>query len=372
MSSDHEPVPFSDLVRAHREVSEEVARGLERLFATGQYILGPALAEFEPAFARFAGARECVGVANGTDALELSLRAIGVGPGDEVILPANTFIATALAVARAGAKPVLADCDDRYLLLEPEQVRARIGPRTRAIVPVHLYGQLAPMRALAAIAREHDVPLVEDAAQAHGATQDGTGPATHGLAATFSFYPAKNLGAYGDGGAILTNSSELAAKVRRLRNYGGEAKYEHSELGFNSRLDALQAVVLSAKLPHLARWNEQRRAAARRYDELLGGFSQLRIPQIVPGNDHVFHLYPVRVHERDRVLARLAARGIGAGIHYPVPVHLTQAFRHLEYRAGDFPVAEQAARELLSLPMFPHITPDEQSRVARELRAALG
>jgi dTDP-4-amino-4,6-dideoxygalactose transaminase len=372
MSSDHDPVPFSDLAAAHREVGGEILRGLERMFESSAYILGPAVAEFERAFAAFAQVGHCVGVASGTDALELSLRALGIGPGDEVILPANTFIATALAVARAGAKPVLVDCDERYLLLDPEKVSARVGPHTRAIMPVHLYGQLAPMLALSAIARQHDLLVVEDAAQAHGAAQDGAGPGAHGLAAAVSFYPAKNLGAYGDGGAVLTSSSELAAKVRRLRNYGGEAKYEHSELGFNSRLDALQALVLSAKLPHLAAWNDQRRAAARRYDELLSELTRVRRPAVMPGNSHVFHLYAVRVPERDAVLRELEARGIATGIHYPVPVHLQKAFRHLGHLPGDFPVAEKAAGELLSLPMFPQISAPQQTRVVEALRSALG
>jgi dTDP-4-amino-4,6-dideoxygalactose transaminase len=300
------------------------------------------------------------------------VRAAGIGPGDEVILPANTFIATALAVARAGGTPVLADIDPRYHLIDVEQAARRIGPKTRALLPVHLYGQVAPMEALAALAKERNLLLLEDAAQAQGARRNGVGAGGFGLAAGTSFYPGKNLGAYGDAGAVLTNSPDVNAKVRALRNYGGEVKYHHPELGFNSRLDTFQAVVLQAKLARLAGWNEARRHAARRYDELLRGFSGVTLPETLPGNEHVWHLYVIRVPRRDEVLKKLNAAGIGAGIHYPIPIHLQGAFKHLGQQAGAFPVAEKAAGEILSLPLYPQITPQQQERVADELRKAIG
>ena len=365
------PIPLVDLAAQHRAIADEVARGFARVLETTAFILGPQVAEFERAFARFAGVEHCIGVANGTDALELGLRAAGVGPGDEAILPTNSFIATALAVARAGARPVLVDSDPVYHLIDPADVERKLGPRTKAILPVHLYGQVAPMERLLEIAARAGAVVVEDAAQAHGARQSGVGAGAFGIAAGTSFYPGKNLGAYGDAGAVLTRSAEVAKKVRALRNYGSEVKYHHPETGFNSRLDTLQAVVLAAKLAHLERWNAARREAARRYDELLAGLPQVTRPATLPGNEHVWHLYVIRVPRRDEVLRKLNAAGIGAGIHYPTPIHLQGAFRHLGHRAGDFPVAERAAAEVLSLPLFPEITSAQQERVADELRNTL-
>lgn len=364
-------IPLVDLRAQHREIAEDVRRGFERVLEHNGFVLGPEVAEFEAAFARFSGIAHCVGVANGTDALELALRAAGVAPTDEVIVPTNSFVATALAVRRAGATPVLVDCDPVYHLVDVARVRERIGPRTRAILPVHLYGQLAPMEQLRALAEAAGLLLLEDAAQAHGARRHGASAGGVGIAAGTSFYPAKNLGAYGDGGAVLTNSAEVARKMRALRNYGSEVKYRHPEPGFNSRLDTLQAVVLSAKLLRLARWNEERRTAARRYDELLAAFPDVRTPATMPGNEHVWHLYVVRVPRRDRVLERLIGAGIGASIHYPTPIHLQGAFRDLGHGPGDFPVAERAADEVLSLPLFPGITATQQEEVVRGLAAAL-
>jgi dTDP-4-amino-4,6-dideoxygalactose transaminase len=364
-------IPLVDLKAQHREISEEVQRGWASVLENTAFILGPAVAEFERDFARFSEVGHCVGVANGTDALELMLRAVGIGAGDEVLVPANTFIATALAVARAGGTPVLVDVDPRYQLMDVEQAARRISRRARALLPVHLFGQIAPMEALAALAKDRNLLLLEDAAQSQGARRNGTGSGGFGLAAATSFYPGKNLGAYGDGGAFLTNAPELTAKVRALRNYGSEVKYEHPELGFNSRLDTLQAVVLSAKLRRLAAWNEARRQAARRYEELLKDLP-ITLPETLPGNEHVWHLYVVRVPDkRDEVLRKLNVAGVGAGIHYPVPIHLQGAFRSLGHQPGDFPVAEAAAREILSLPLFPQITAEQQERVAEELRKAL-
>jgi dTDP-4-amino-4,6-dideoxygalactose transaminase len=365
-------IPLVDLAAAHAEVAEEVETGFKRVIAETAFIGGPEVAAFEQEYAAFSGLPHCVGVANGTDALELALRAVGVGPGAEVILPANTFIATAEAVARAGGRVVLVDCDPRTYLIDVEAALAAVTPATRAIAPVHLYGQLAPVEQLRAGLAGRDVAIVEDAAQCQGATRHGRGAGADGIAAT-SFYPGKNLGAYGDAGAVVTASEELATTVRTLGSHGGLQKYTHDLVGVNSRLDGLQAVVLRAKLARLAGWNARRRAAAARYDELLTGLDVLR-PVTLDGNEHVWHIYCVRVPgdgtpaRRDEMLSRLNAAGVGAAIHYPVPVHRTGAFTHL---GGSFPNAEAAAPEILSLPIFPQITPEQQERVAEALAAAL-
>lgn len=364
-------IPLVDLAAAHREVADEVAEGFAEVLAATAFVGGPQVAAFEEAFAAFCGVPHCAGVGNGTDALELALRALGVGPGDEVVVPANTYIASAEAVVRAGATPVLADVDPATLLLDPASAAQRIGPRTRALLPVHLFGQVAPMAALAELAAGAGLVIVEDAAQAQGARQDGRSAGGFGAAAGTSFYPGKNLGAYGDAGAVLTADAEVAARVRALRNHGGERRYEHRLVGTNSRLDTLQAVVLLAKLARLEAGNAARRDAAERYDKLLGGLAGLTLPATLAGNDHVWHLYVVRVPRRDEVLRALGAAGIGAGVHYPAPVHRTEAFAGLGYGPGDFPVAEQAAGEILSLPLYPQITGEQQERVAEALEAAL-
>ena len=364
-------VPLVDLKAQHRQVADEVTRGFARVLENTSFILGEDVARFEEEFASFAGVAHCAGVANGTDALELALRALGVAPGDEVILPANTFIATALAVARAGATPVLVDCDAKYNLVDVDQISKKVGKRTKAVMPVHLFGQVAPMEKLIPLCEHAKLHVVEDSAQAHGAKRHGKGAGTFGAAAGWSFYPGKNLGAYGDAGAVTTSSPEVAKKVKALRNYGSEVKYHHPETGFNSRLDTLQAVVLRAKLQHLAKWNAARRAAAKVYDELLASLPGVVRPATLEGNEHVWHLYVVRVQGRDEVLKKLNAAGVGAGIHYPVPLHLQGAFRHLGHKKGDFPEAEQAAAEMISLPMFAEITREQQERVVGELRKAL-
>jgi dTDP-4-amino-4,6-dideoxygalactose transaminase len=365
-------IPLVDLGAQHRQIADEVNRGFASVFNDTSFVLGAPVAEFEKAYAQFVGVKHCVGVANGTDALELAIRAAGIGPGDEVILPTNTFIATALAVVRAGARPVLVDSDPAYHQIDVDQVARKITPKTRALLPVDLYGQVAPMEEIARLAGKHDLVVIEDAAQAQGATRHGTGAGAFGLAAATSFYPGKNLGAYGDAGAVTTNSDGIAEKIRALRNYGSPIKYHHPELGFNSRLDTLQAVVLKAKLARLAGWNQARREAADRYRELLTGVAGVTLPSVDAGNEHVFHVYVIRVPRRDEVLKRLNAEGIGAGIHYPVPIHLQGAFGSLGHRRGDFPVAEKAADEILSLPMFGEITAEQQLRVATTLRQALG
>lgn len=364
-------IPLVDLAAAHAEVAAEVRAGFERVIADTAFVGGAEVAVFEHEYADFAGARHCVGVGNGTDALELALRAAGAGPGGEVVLPANSFIATAEAAARAGARPVLVDCDPDSYLIDAQAALGAVGPRTKAVVPVHLYGQLAATRRLSAALNGSGVRVVEDGAQSQGA-------AVGELAAT-SFYPGKNLGAYGDAGAVLTDDPEIARAVRAMGNHGGAAKYRHDVLGFNSRLDGLQAAVLRAKLPRLPDWNRARAAAAARYDELLSGFDGVARPVTLPGNEHVWHLYVIRAEalggdprRRDEVVAKLNADGIGAGVHYPIPIHLTPAFAYLGYREGDFPNAEAAATRILSLPLHPHITADEQEQVVDALRVALG
>jgi dTDP-4-amino-4,6-dideoxygalactose transaminase len=364
-------IPLVDLQAAHLEVAEEISDGFGRVLASGGFIKGADVAAFEGEFAAFCGAEHCVGVANGTDALELALRAAGVPSGAEVVLPANTFVATAGAVVRAGARPVFADVDPDHLLLDPVSAAKAMGPETGALVPVHLYGQLAPMAALGESARQYGVAVVEDAAQSHGATQGGAPAGSFGLAAGVSFYPGKNLGAYGDAGAVLTNSADIARTVRLLGDHGSERKYIHAELGFNSRLDSLQAVVLRAKLRRMADWNERRRQAAARYQELLSEVDDVILPQTAPGNVHVWHLYVVQVPHRDHVLEVLQEQGIQAAIHYPTPVHLQPALRSYGYGPGDFPVAEAAADRIISLPLYPHITIDQQRTVADALRKAL-
>ena len=364
-------IPLVDLSVQHADIGAEAEQAFARIAASGAFVLGPDVAEFEREFAEYCGVSHCVGVANGTDAVEFALRAVGVSPGDEVILPVNTFVATAGAVMRAGATPVLVDCDPQYLLIDPVEVEKRITGHTRAIVAVHLYGQLAPVEELADVAERYGVHLVEDAAQSHGATRHGRPSGTWGRTAGTSFYPGKNLGAYGDAGAVLTDSHEAAAALRLLRNHGGTVKYQHPELGFNSRLDTVQAAVLRAKLRRLDAWNEQRRVAAGRYVELLADLPEVTLPATAPSNEHVWHLYVIQVDERDRVLAEMNAAGIGAGIHYPVPLHLQGACAHLGHVRGDFPAAEFAADRILSLPIYPGISEAQQQRVVDVLAASV-
>ncbi|MEV3909998.1 DegT/DnrJ/EryC1/StrS family aminotransferase [Streptomyces canus] len=367
-------IPLVDLKAAHEEVADEVRAGFDRILANTAFVGGDEVRRFEREYADFGDVAHCVGVANGTDAVELALRASGVNPGDEVVVPANTFIATVGAVARIGARPVLADCLPDSHLLDPQKALDAIGPATRAVVPVHLYGQMAEVTDLAARLPD-GVRVVEDAAQCQGATRDGRSPGSGTVAAT-SFYPGKNLGAYGDAGAVLTDDEELTGLVRAIANHGGVAKYRHDVPGFNSRLDGLQAVVLRAKLRRLADGNAARRAAAARYDELLADLAatgQVVLPTTEAGNVHVWHLYVVQVDgsDRDDIVGKLNAEGIGAGVHYPAPVHLTPAYRHLGHVPGDFPHAEKAAERILSLPLYPQITPDQQQRVVAALAEAL-
>ncbi|GAA1788928.1 DegT/DnrJ/EryC1/StrS family aminotransferase [Agromyces lapidis] len=365
-----EPVPFLDLAAQFEEIRDELEPALLEVLRTATFIGGPNVAAFETAYAQSVGVRSCVGVANGTDALELALRALGLGAGDEVILPANSFIATAEAVVRAGATPVFADALPDVLLLDPASAAAAVTDRTRAIVPVHLFGQVAPIERYSPIAEACGAVVVEDAAQAQGATRFGRTAGGLGAIAATSFYPGKNLGAAGDGGAVTTDDEKLADTVRTLAAHGSRTKYAHDLVGFNSRLDALQAVVLDVKLSRLPEWNARRRAAAAYYAELLGGIDEVVLPTVLPGNEDAWHLYVVRLDERDRVLGELAAAGIGAGIHYPSPIHRTPAFRD-HPRTVPLTVSETEAPRLLSLPMSPHLTRAQQERVAEALIAAV-
>ncbi len=364
-------IPLVDLAAQYRSIQAEIDDAIHDVIRRGDFILGGAVRAFEEAFAAYCGVPYAVGVGSGTDALYLTLRALGLQPGEEVIVPSTTFAATAEAVVYCGARPVFVDVDLDDLLIDPRAAETAITRRTRGIVAVHLYGTVADMTALGAIAQRHGLWVLEDAAQAHGATWMGQSAGSFGAAGCFSFYPGKNLGAYGDGGAVTTGSAEIAERLRLLRNHGEQAKYQHVVLGYCNRLDNLQAAVLNVKLPRLDGWNEARRAAARRYDELIGD----RLPRIGSGRREgaVQHVYAVRVPSgrRDATLRRLKERGIGAGIHYPVPLHRTKAFVDMGFGGMPLPNAELAAGELLSLPLYPEIEPAQQQRVVDELFVAL-
>jgi dTDP-4-amino-4,6-dideoxygalactose transaminase len=365
------PVPLVDLGWQRDQIMTEVQDGWSQVLARTAFVGGPAVTAFEQEYAAYLGTGHVVGVANGTDALEVALRSLDVGPGDEVVVPANTFIATAEAVRRAGAAVVCADVDDDSLLLDPAAVEAAVTSRTRAIIPVHLFGQMAPVEAIWPIAERVGAVVIEDAAQSQGATRHGQHAGILAAAAGTSFYPGKNLGAFGDAGAAITSDPAVARAMRLLSQHGSLVKYQHESFGFNSRLDTLQAVVLRAKLRRLDAWNALRAEAAARYDALLADVPGVRLPRTLAGNVHVWHLYVVRVPDRDRVLAELNAAGVGAGIHYPVPVHLTDPFADPRRPAGTCPVAEAAADEIVSLPLYPGISESQQQRVAEALVAAV-
>jgi dTDP-4-amino-4,6-dideoxygalactose transaminase len=367
MTSTH-GVPLCDLQGQYRELGPQIREALVRVLESGQVILGPEVAGLEREVARHCGAGHAVGCSSGSDALLLALHAAGVGPGDEVLLPAFTFFATVGAVCRVGARPVLVDIDPVTCNLDPLQVENKVTARTRAIIPVHLYGQCCDMEPLWHVAERHDLALLEDAAQAIGAEYQGKRTGTLGAIGCFSFYPTKNLGGYGDGGMCVTNDPDWAAQMARLRVHGMEPKYHHRELGWNSRLDALQAAVLRVKLPHLERWIEARQQAARRYDALieeyhLGQF--LERPTVLPQRRHVFNQYVVRVRggQRDALVRHLQADRVGCEIYYPIPLHRQECLGHLGYVEGDFPASEQASRDVLALPMFPELTVEQQARV---------
>ncbi|MBE0689411.1 MAG: DegT/DnrJ/EryC1/StrS family aminotransferase, partial [Anaerolineae bacterium] len=318
------------------------------------------------------GTRRCVGVASGTGALFLALKALGIGPGDEVITTTHTFIASVEPIESVGATPVLVDIDPVSFNIDPKQVEASITARTKAIMPVHLYGQIADMDAIMDIARRHNLRVIEDAAQAHGAELHGLRAGAWGDIACFSFYPGKNLGAYGDGGAICTNDDALADKIAKLRDHGRTSKYSHDEIGYGERLDGIQAAILGAKLPHLDGWNDARRNHARFYDATLADARGVRLPKEAVDARHIYHIYCISVDgKRDDILKQLQARGVGAGIHYPIPMHLQPALRHLGHSEGDFPNAERAANSIISLPMYPELTGAQLEEIVVALREVI-
>ncbi len=362
-------VPFLDLKAPYQELRAELDAAWRRVNEAGWYVLGREVEAFEHEWAAYCGTQHCVGVANGLEALHLTLRAWGIGEGDEVIVPSHTFIATWLAVTYAGARPVPVEPDERTGNIDSNRIEAALSPRTRAIVPVHLYGQAAAMPEITAIAQRHGLKVLEDAAQAHGATWEGRRTGALGDAAAFSFYPGKNLGALGDAGAVTTNDSALADRLRVLRNYGSRVKYENEAAGYNERLDELQAAVLRAKLPRLDAWNDRRRRIAQRYLAQLAGLPSLELPLVALGADPVWHLFVVKTRGRSKLHDFLADRGIGTLIHYPIPPHLSGAYAASGYRRGDFPLAERLAAEVLSLPMGPHLTDAQAAEVVAAVRA---
>jgi dTDP-4-amino-4,6-dideoxygalactose transaminase len=366
-------VPFVDLRVQNETIKQELLDRFSGIIERSAFTLGDEVVEFEENFARFCNVRCGVGVGSGTDALVLALRALDVGPGDEVITVVNTFVATAEAIAHVGAKPVLVDIDLSSYNIDVTQIESQITERTRAIIPVHLYGQSASMDSIIALAQRYGLRVIEDAAQAQGAKYQGQPVGSLGDVGCFSFYPAKNLGAYGDAGAVITNRDDVALRVRELRDHGGSRKYEHRVVGYTSRLDALQAAVLNTKMAYLNQWNEMRQEIAHLYNELLSDESRVILPTSEEQSTHVFHLYVIRIEsaDRDALSSYLASKGIATGIHYPIPVHLTQAFQYLGYKEGTFPVAEQGASQILSLPIYPGLELRHVEYVAHEIKAFL-
>ncbi len=360
------PIQMIDLVAQHRTLASQTEQAVLRVLAEGQFILGRDLARFEASFAEYCGARHAVGVSSGTAALALALRAHGIGPGDQVLVPAHTFIASLLAVRYVGATPVLVDVDEVSYTLDIEQTAAAITNRTRAVMPVHLYGQMVDMKPLLALARRHDLVVVEDAAQAHGAEYHGRRAGSLGHCAGFSFFPSKNLGAAGDAGLVTTRRADIAERLRRLRNYGRTSHNDFTALGFNERLDNIQAAVLQIKLPHLDAWNDRRRQNAALYHDLLAD-QPVTLPTELPARRHVYHQYVIRTDRRDALMDHLAREGIASGVHYPKPPHKQRVFEDLPATRGRYPVTERLAREVLSLPVHEHLQSHEVRRVAREI-----
>ena len=357
-------VPFVDLGRLHATLREELLADLEELMETGAFVNGPAVRRFEDAFAATVGVARCVGTSSGLDALRIALLAAGLEPGDEVIVPAMTFVATLEAVTQAGGVPVVADIQETDLCLDPDAAAGAVTGSTRFVLPVHLYGQMADLRRLGALGP----PVVEDACQAHGAERDGVRAGSAGVAAAFSFYPTKNLGALGDAGALVTGDADIAERALALREHGERRKYEHTTVGYTARLDTVQAMFLLRKLRLLERWTAERRSLATRYVEELSGLGDLQLPLVPAGSEPVWHVFVVRTGEPERLAAHLAERGVETGRHYPFPVHLTEAYAHLGYREGAFPVAESLARECLSLPIFPGLEEQELDDVVAAMK----
>ena len=361
-------VPFLDLQAHHAPLREQLDAAISQVIDTCAFAGGPFVASFERDFAAYCGSRFAIGLGNGTDALWLSLLALGVGPGDEVVTVSSTFMATAEAISFCGARPVFVDIEESTYTLDSDQLEKSITLRTKAIIPVHLFGQTAEMDLILEIARRRGIPVIEDACQAHGALYKGKKAGTIGVAGCFSFYPGKNLGAFGEAGAVVTNDPELAEKIKVLRDHGQARKYIHSMIGWNARMDGIQGAVLSVKLKHLDAANAKRRDHAHLYDELLGDIDEVIIPSLDHHNQHVYHIYAVRVNDRDQVLQAMVGKGISCAIHYPIPVHLQEAYSGLGYRKGSFPVAERCADSFLSLPMYPELSSEQIRAVATALK----
>jgi dTDP-4-amino-4,6-dideoxygalactose transaminase len=359
-------VPYLDLKAQYKTIKPEIDEAVARVLDSCQFVLGPDVAEFERSFATYCEASECIAVNSGTSALHLALLAAGIGPGDEVITVPFTFVASVASILYTGAKPVLVDIDPRSFTMDPALVEAAITSRTKAIMPVHLYGQSADLDPIMEIARRHKLIVIEDAAQAHGAQYKGRRAGSIGDMGCFSFYPGKNLGAYGEGGAITTDNAEFAHTVRMLRDWGQERKYQHVLRGYNYRMEGFQGAILGVKLRHLEAWTESRRRVAQQYNELLAA-GEVETPAEMPWARHVYHVYTLRVKERDNLHAVLTDQGIGTGIHYPVPAHLQPAYSDLGYGKGSFPQAEKAAHEVISLPVYPEMTEDQINKVAQAL-----
>jgi dTDP-4-amino-4,6-dideoxygalactose transaminase len=369
-------VPFLDLKAQYRSIREEIRAAIEEVLEQTAFAGGPFVARFERQFAEFCGAKEAIGVGSGTDALWLALLALGIGEGDEVLTVPNTFIATAEAVTYCGARPVFADVDERTYTLDPnrleEVIRKRLAGseprRLKAIIPVHLFGQTADMEPILEIARRYELRVVEDACQAHGAEYKGKKAGTLADAGCFSFYPGKNLGAYGEAGGVVTNDEELAGRIKMLRDHGQAKKYYHNRVGWNARMDGIQGAVLGVKMKYLAAWNEARRRHARTYHEALASTPGLQIPKEAPYGKHIYHVYAIRAPRRDELISSLGEKGISCGIHYPVPIHLQRAYERLGLKSGDFPNAEKQCREFVSLPMFPELETEQILHVAEEVK----
>ncbi|MBN1309940.1 MAG: DegT/DnrJ/EryC1/StrS family aminotransferase [Anaerolineae bacterium] len=368
MSTSPDKLPLVDLHRQYETIRPEIQAAVNSVLERTDFIMGKAVSEFEAAFAAFCGAKHAIGVASGTAAIHLALHALDVEAGDEVITVPNTFIATTEPIISLGAKPVFVDVDPERFTLDPPKLEDAITPKTRAIIPVHLYGQCADMDPILEIAGRHGIPVVEDAAQAHGATYHGRKAGTMGIMGCFSFYPSKNLGAYGDAGGLVTDDPVLAERIERLRNHGRKDKYEHLESGYGERLDTLQAAILKVKLAHLAKWNERRQYLAECYNHALTDIPKLLLPKVSDECKHVFHLYVVRHPQRDVLQAHLKKQGIHSGIHYPIPLHLQPAYQDLGYAKNSFPVAEMLAEHILSLPLFPEMLEGDVERVAGAIR----
>jgi dTDP-4-amino-4,6-dideoxygalactose transaminase len=369
MTTPSENVPYLDLKAQYLSLKPEIDAALARVLDSGQFVLGPEVAAFEQDFAAYSGTSECIALNSGTSALHLALLAAGIGPGDEVITVPFTFVASVAAVLYAGAKPVLVDIDPRSFTMDPTAIEGAITSRTKALLPVHLYGQPADMDPILEIARRHRLIVIEDAAQAHGAKYKGRAVGSIGAMACFSFYPGKNLGAYGEGGAVTTSNPEYGRAVRMLRDWGQDRKYHHLLRGFNYRMEAFQGAILRVKLRHLEQWTESRRKLARHYDELLSD-SPVQTPEEMSWARHVYHVYTVRSEDRDSLQSSLSVDGIQTATHYPIPVHLQPAYSDLGYRAGDFPHSERAAREVLSLPIYPELSPQGVSKVVASIKRA--